>query len=112
MITVNPIPTASINNATICIGSSTTLTATTNATSPTYLWSTGATTASITVSPAATTVYNVTVTNGVTGCQNSASGTITLNPLPTASINNATICIGSSNTLTATTNATSPTYLW
>jgi autotransporter-associated beta strand protein len=111
--TVNPLPTASVNSATICMGSSTTLTATTGASSPTYLWSPdGATTASITVSPASTTTYTVTVTDGTTTCHNSGSGTVTVNPLPTASVNSATICAGGSTTLTATTSASSPSYLW
>ena len=46
----------------ICQGSSTTLTATSNIAGSTFLWSTGATTASITVTPAATTTYSVTAT--------------------------------------------------
>ncbi|MEY5001337.1 MAG: hypothetical protein RLZZ211_1373 [Bacteroidota bacterium] len=49
-ITVNPMPTATItaSASTVCAGTSTTLTASTGGS---YLWSTGATTASITVSP-------------------------------------------------------------
>jgi hypothetical protein len=83
-LTVNPIPTVMVNSATICAGASATLTATTSGNSPSYLWSPGgATTASITVSPASTTTYTVTVTDGTTGCANSGSGTVTVNPLPT-----------------------------
>ena len=75
----------------------------------TYLWSTGATTISITVSPTATTSYSVTATyNGSTVC--SASATVTVNPLPTASITGSdSICTGSSTTLTASGGGT---YLW
>src|ERR1019366_2776387 len=66
-VTVNPLPTVSVNSATICAGGSATLTATTSASSPSYLWSPGgATTTSITVSPASTTTYTVTVTDGTT----------------------------------------------
>lgn len=43
-----------------------------------YLWSTGATTRTITVSPAATTQYGVTVTNA--GCSSSGSKSVTVDP--------------------------------
>src|ERR1035441_6727736 len=102
-----------VNSATMCSGASATLTATTGASSPSYLWSPGAaTTASITVSPASTTTYTVTVTDGATSCANSGSGTVTVNPLPAVSVNSEAICAGGSATLTATTGASSPSYLW
>ncbi|HVM50452.1 MAG TPA: autotransporter-associated beta strand repeat-containing protein [Candidatus Acidoferrum sp.] len=112
-VTVNPLPTVAVNSQTICAGGSATLTASTSADSPSYLWSPGgATTPSITVSPASTTTYTVTVTDGTTGCANSANGTVTVNPLPTVSVNSAGICTGGSTTLTATTSAGSPSFLW
>jgi len=113
-VTVNPLPTVSVNSETVCAGGSATLTATTSASSPTYLWNDPAnsTTPSITVSPGSTTIYTVTVTDGVTGCVNSGSGTVTVNPLPTVSVNSETVCAGGSATLTATTSASNPTYLW
>ena len=62
-----------------CTVPSTTLTA--NGTG-TYLWSTGATTQSITVSTAGT--FNVTVT-GANGCTNTGTATTTLDNTPPAS---------------------------
>lgn len=62
-------------NTTISAGQSTTLTATSNS-QWTYLWSTGATTNSITVSPTETTTYSVTVSNGP--CEASAEKTVTV----------------------------------
>ncbi len=98
-ITVNPLPITSITpNTSICLGSSTTLQAT-GGTS--YLWSTSATTASINVSPTTTTNYSVTITNA-NNCSAVENVTVSVNPLPTASISGTSvICEGSSTTLTA-----------
>ena len=72
-ITANPSPTISISasNSIICTGESVVLTASSSAS--TYSWSNGATTMSISVSPSITTVYSVTVTDGL--CNNSSSVT-------------------------------------
>lgn len=96
-------------NNTVCSGSSTTLTANvTNSTGTvTYAWSTGGSTASINVSPTATTSYTVTVTdqNGSA----TASSTVTVNQRPnaafTASVNGASATLNNT-----TTGATS--YSW
>src|SRR5205085_12087734 len=96
------------NSGAICAGGSMTLTATGTA-GVTYLWSNGATTQSITVSPSIATAYSVTVTTPE-GCTASASGTVTINPLPTVAVNSGAICAGGSITLTAT--GTTGTYLW
>src|SRR5204862_3733442 len=63
-VTVNPPPTCSItpSNPSICVGGSSTLTASGGTT---FLWSNAATTASITVNPTATTTYTVTVRNRI-----------------------------------------------
>ena len=106
-ITVDPSPTASISGtATICSGNSTTLTASGGGT---YLWSTGETSAAISVNPTSNTTYTVTVTNAAT-CTAIASQLITVNAAPTASVSGtATICSGSSTTLTASGGGT---YAW
>ncbi len=105
-VTVNPLPTPAIAGSNICVGQSTTLTAS-GGTS--YVWSNNATTAAITVSPATNTTYTVTVTNA-NNCTASTSRLVTVNPLPVASISgNNSICTGSSTTLTATGGGT---YAW
>ncbi|HEY0139835.1 MAG TPA: hypothetical protein VGF48_03005 [Thermoanaerobaculia bacterium] len=109
-VTVNPIPTATITASgatTFCTGGSVTLTA--NA-SDSYLWSNGAITQSIVVTASGT--YTVQVTQS--GCTSTASAptTVTVNPIPTATITASgatTFCTGGSVTLTANT---SDSYLW
>jgi hypothetical protein len=90
IINVNPLPTISISGSTsICAGSSTTLTATPSIGGGTYSWSPGGTTlASINVSPASTTTYTCTYTTPA-GCANTATGTVTVNPMPVATFSYA-----------------------
>jgi gliding motility-associated-like protein len=72
-VTVNPSPTANAGaNITIDYGSGTTLTASGGGN---YSWSTGEITQTISVSPTATTVYCVTVTNA-SGCTDSSCVTV------------------------------------
>ncbi len=106
-VVVNPLPTVNVTgNNSICQGSSTTLTAT-GGTS--FIWSTGQTTNQITVTPAATTTYIVTVTNS-NSCSATASRTVTVNARPDANIlGDTVICVGENTTLTATGGGT---YLW
>jgi len=75
---------------------------------PTYSWSNGATTPSITVSPAQTTTYTCTISmNGATTTQ---SQTITVNPLPTVNAGpNLSVCTGASVTLSG---SGASSYVW
>lgn len=104
-VTVNPLPTVTATSATTCPGGSATITA---GGASTYVWSTGATTASITDNPASTTSYTVTGTTAA-GCTNTAVGTITIAGSPTVTTNPTTICAGTTGTITAS-GAT--TYTW
>ncbi|MDF2438767.1 MAG: hypothetical protein K0Q95_3143 [Bacteroidota bacterium] len=89
-VTVNPLPTVTVNSVTVCAGQSATLTAN-GAT--TYLWSNGSATNPLIVSPAATTTYTVTGTLSSTGCTSTATSTVTVDPLPVVSAgNNITLC--------------------
>ncbi len=112
-VTVNPLPSRPTitpsGTVNICAGSSRTLT---SSTGTTYLWSTGETTSSLSVSTAGS--YTVQVTNSY-GClsQPSLATTIVVNPLPatpTVTPSGSTaICAGSSVTLTS---SVSTLYLW
>lgn len=89
----------------ICRGNSTVLQASGGGT---YLWSSGETTTSITVSPDADKVYQVTVNNN--NCTASASVKVTVIPLPQASAGlPQTICRGQTTTLSASGGGS---YLW
>ena len=74
VVTVNASPTLTVNAATICNGTSATLSV--NGAS-TYTWNTTATGASISVSPILTTTYTVTGTD-VNNCTGNATSTVTV----------------------------------
>lgn len=109
-VTVVSNPTITVNSATICAGASATLTA---SGASTYTWSPGtglsATSGSVVVaSPGASTTYTV---SGNVGTCSAIPGTstVTVNPSPTITVNNASIC--SSTSVTITVNGAS-TYTW
>lgn len=86
-----------VNDGTICVGGSATLSV---GAGTSYLWSNGATTQSITVSPLLTTTYSVTVTGGA--CPGTATKVVTVSPLPSASAgSNSPVCAGATISLTA-----------
>lgn len=100
-VTVSNPPNAVIMPATpsICPSQNITLTASGGAS---YMWNTNATSPSITVSPASTATYSVTVT-GSNGCTATALRDVVVHALPLVDIAPAvaSICTGSSITLTA-----------
>jgi murein DD-endopeptidase MepM/ murein hydrolase activator NlpD len=109
-VTVNPVPTATITpsgSTTFCQGNSVTLS---SGNGSSYLWSTGATSQNINVSQSGN--YTVTVSNA-SGCTAaSAPLSITVNPLPTATITPGgptTFCQGNTLTLSASNGSS---YLW
>lgn len=107
VLTVNNNPTITITGTTsICLGGSTTLTAND---AETYVWNTGASTASISVSPSVNTTYTVTGTFA-SGCTSSTTVGITVNNNPNISISGVnSICQGVTTNLTASGGVT---YVW
>lgn len=93
-----------VNSPTICAGQIASLTA---SGATTYTWNTGPNTSTINVSPLATTVYTISGTSG--SCSGLNTATVNVIGQPTVSVANASICSGSSATLTAN-GATS--YTW
>ncbi|MFB9088418.1 beta strand repeat-containing protein, partial [Flavobacterium paronense] len=98
---------ATSSNVAICLGNSTTLSVSGSPNG--YTWTSAPVDATLTnpnssnptVTPAVTTVYTVSSTNGA--CNLSKSVTVTVNPLPVANITgNATICPGNTAVITIT----------
>lgn len=104
------IPTANAGpDKTVCNGTITTITATGNGT---YLWSTGATTAMITVSPSSTTTYTVTVT-AANGCTASDAAVVTVTPVPASGLNGPNeICVDEYAVFNASPLVSGATYTW
>lgn len=100
-VTVNTIPTISINTSTptICSGTLATLTASGGSS---YLWDNGTQNAKLSINPFITTTYTVTGTN-TGGCSSVSSIIETVNPLPTVTIttDSSSIKVGSSTSIKA-----------
>lgn len=118
-IRVLPSPNAAINpgTQTLCPGASpvnlTIMSAGPTASTNTYAWSTGATTSSISVSPSVTSIYTCVITS-TNGCSATRTSTVVVSqPVVTLNSVPASICPGSSSTITASTNVSgSWQYSW
>lgn len=111
-VIVNPSleTTVTVSDSVICIGDPTTLTAVGNLSAGyTYLWSTGDTTPTITVTPGSSTTYSVLTFNN--GCSSDpAFATISVQSGPTAQVSGIVeLCPGEATTLTATGGVS---YVW
>ncbi len=89
-VAVNPGPTVSVNNPSVCAGGSAVINA---SGAISYTWSNGPTTNSISVNPSVTTVYTVTGSDGT--CTANQTATVTVNALPSVSLSAAqnTACV-------------------
>jgi len=88
------------NSASICIGNTSTLSVTGNAFS--YTWQpSNVTTTSTIISPTTTSIYTLNAT-GNGPCVDSKTLQVTVNPLPTITVNSPTTCTGSNLIFTAT----------
>ncbi|MGZ3866966.1 MAG: PKD domain-containing protein, partial [Bacteroidia bacterium] len=114
VVTVYPLPTVTVNSATICAGKTTLLVA--NGAN-TYSWASpnglsASTGSNVIASPASTTIYTVTGSDG-NGCLNWAYSTVVVNPVPTLLVNPVTstgcepLCVAFTNVATGIGN-----YYW
>ena len=109
VITVSVVPSVTLSitgNTLICSGQTTTLTA--NGASN-YIWNSGLTTNSISVSPITTTIYSVSA-SGV--CSNTTVATVSVIAVPSLTLSpNANICQGANSSATLTASGAN-TYTW
>jgi hypothetical protein len=106
-VTVNPIPIVDAGpNQSICTGNSITLNGTG---ANTFTWDNSVTNG-ISFFPTATTIYNLTGTDTITGCSGTDQVTVTVNPNPIVDAGpNQSICAGNSVTLNG---SGANTYTW
>jgi len=88
VVTINPNPTIALQSVEVC-EEGTPVTVFGPAGFVTYAWSNGGDTQNIQVSESG--VYSLTVTD-INGCQASATATVTVNPEPTISVDDVTLC--------------------
>ncbi|WP_179367662.1 Ig-like domain-containing protein [Winogradskyella forsetii] len=107
-VTVNPVPTANAGeDQTICQGQAVTLTASAEG-GNSYLWSTGETTASITVNPTEDTIYTVEVSNEF--CSHSDDVTVFTLPTPELIVSDDIVIVNGNSATLEVSGADS--YLW
>jgi hypothetical protein len=113
-VTATDLPTFTLDNATICSGGTATLNATGSGLS--YVWTPGnLNTATVSVSPTATTTYSVVGTDAVTGCQSTVQTTVTVNqPVVISGIAPAVSSVtpGQNTTFTVSATGTGLSYQW
>lgn len=114
-VSITPLNITVPNDVTVCAGTTTPLSATTN-TCEAYWTVAGtgqlvATDTALTVSPTQTTTYIFTGSNGTCGISDSV--TVFVNPLPQITASEVlSFCAGGAVTLDAATNANEPSYTW
>jgi gliding motility-associated-like protein len=108
-ITVNANPTVTVNTGTMCAGAGP-VNLTGNG-AATYTWNTGATGATLAVSPAATTNFTVTGSTAA-GCTNTAVSTVTVVPNPTLTPVGDIVCFGVTANLSSSSTVGGTTFSW
>ncbi len=107
-VTVYATPTVVIGgNSSMCNNAQETLIATGG---QSYVWNTGATTASIIITPTVTSVYSVTASNN--GCSSSGQYTMNVISSPTLAIAGSTVAVCPNQTVTLNATGNGNLYLW
>lgn len=108
-ITSIPIPTLSVSNATLCVGSGSSVTLSVNG-ATSYTWSNSLTTETIVVTPTTSTAYTVVGSDG--SCTDTAIALVSVLGENVSITGLNTICNGNSIILTANTGGGSGTFVW
>lgn len=77
----------------------------------TYIWNTGATTSSITITPTVTTIYTVTGTDAI-GCIATKSYTMNVQPSPTVQVSGSTVAVCPGQTVALTATGSGALFIW
>jgi len=110
-VTVNPYPTISASNDTICTGANGTITTQIDLIGGTYTWLNNSNTqANLTTNPNITTNY--TVIYNLAGCNDTVTAQIVVNPVPVVQVQNTTICAGQTGQLIASANLPNGQFVW
>ncbi|GAA3983341.1 hypothetical protein GCM10022407_30630 [Hymenobacter antarcticus] len=115
-VDIRPLPPLAVTPSapSICLGTSTTLSASGGQAGLTYSWTGGglsATTTTLTVAPTTTTTYTITGSDGT--CTTSASVTVTVTPPPVANAGpDRSVCPGVASTALGTAAVAGITYSW
>ena len=110
-VKVNSLPTITATSATICLGQQTATLTASGGVSYTWTPATGLGTTvgnPVTGNPTSNQNYTITGTDA-NGCFNTGTGSITVSPIPTVTVNNPSICNGVSATINA---GGANTYSW
>jgi GH18 family chitinase/PKD repeat protein len=111
IVTVNTLPIVNVNDAIICAGDPAANFIATAPTASTYVWSDNGNGTNASTSGTTSGNYTVTITDA-NGCTASAFGTLTVNTLPSVTVNDNTVCEAN---LPATISSIAPTavnYAW
>jgi len=112
ILTLNALPTATVNSESICAGDPAATFTATSATAVSWLWSANGTGTAQTTTGTTAGNYTVVVTDAQ-GCESApATGILTLNALPAATVNNESICAGDPAATFTATSATAVSWLW
>jgi gliding motility-associated-like protein len=110
-IVVNQYPSITVQNDTICNGSTGTITTQVNFAGGSYAWSPiSGSLATFSASPSNTTNYNVVYT--LAGCADTATAQIVVNLVPVVQVQSTTICAGQTGILVASANLPNGQFVW
>ncbi|MFT7344381.1 MAG: gliding motility-associated-like protein, partial [Lentimonas sp.] len=111
-VKINNAPTVSVNDFSICEGEPQTISATASILGGNYTWTPGvfAHSSSISVSPASTQYYYVDYK--LNGCSGVDSSLVTVNPIPTVTVIDYTICANETQIITTTVDLAGGDYSW